>query len=48
MEYFPDLLKEKLYKTGFAVKDIITLSRQLISGVKTMHQSGIIHRDLKP
>ena len=48
MEFIPDLLKHKLYKSSLSALDIIWLSKQLINAVGVMHESGIVHRDLKP
>lgn len=52
MSYVPvslrDYISRKKTQNKMDVSKIINLSKQIILGVKSLHESEIIHRDLKP
>ena len=48
MEYFPESDLTKHISTPLSQGTVQNISRQILEGLKVMHQEGITHRDVKP
>jgi len=48
MEYLPEGDLTKNIGLPLQQETVQTISKQILEGLKVMHQKGIAHRDLKP
>jgi len=48
MEYLPEGDLTKHAGSPLQQETVQTISKQILEGLKVMHQKGIAHRDLKP
>jgi len=48
MEYLPEGDLTNHLGSPLQQKTVQTISKQILEGLKVMHQKGIAHRDLKP
>ena len=48
MEYLPEGDLTKHIGSPLQPKAVQTISRQILEGLKVMHEKGMAHRDLKP
>jgi len=48
MEYLPESDLTKHAGSPLRQETVQTISKQILEGLKVMHQKGIAHRDLKP
>ena len=48
MEYFPEGDLTKHISTPLSQKTVKNISKQILEGLKVMHEEGITHRDVKP
>jgi len=48
MEYFQEGDLTKHISTPLSQETVQNISRQILEGLKVMHQEGITHRDVKP
>lgn len=49
LEFLPGgTLRDRIHPGGLSLDDLLTIARQLGSGLDFTHRSGILHRDIKP
>ena len=48
MDYGGPTLNSIIFNRYTNIDEIINHSKQIVDGVRILHQSGIVHRDLKP